>query len=155
MKKIMKELMAKKNLTPKEKKLLAKMKKGGGIFDWLFGTKTTDPTEVTKNFETVKNDICKVCKAAFGEEGCKCGNTAPVTESVTPSGNSSVTPVETNSMTGEGNLEKEPVSPEEVTGDQMKAQGQPERLAKGGKSSKRKSKRSKRKSKKMQKKMNW
>jgi hypothetical protein len=84
MKKIMKELMSKKKLTPKEKKMLKKLQKGGSWW-WPFGSSTTtttsstssntpaDPAAATAKFEQTKEQICTVCKAAFGESGCKCG----------------------------------------------------------------------------------
>ena len=86
MKKIMKELMSKKKLTPKEKKILKKLQKGGSWW-WPFGASTTttgstsstssntpaDPAAATAKFEQTKDEICSVCKAAFGDNGCKCG----------------------------------------------------------------------------------
>lgn len=151
-KKIMKELMAKKKLTSKEKKLLVKMQKGGLFgfdFSAFFGFKKTepdDPATLTKKFEVLKDQICKVCKAAFGEDGCKCGNTAPPMEPDTSSGNSpSMEMQNSQESSGEGDrIPEEPISPAE------EPNGQTGKQTVGGKrkSMKRKMKRSRRASKK-------
>jgi hypothetical protein len=154
----MKELMAKKNLTTKEKKLLAKMKKGGGWFDlsWLFGSKTTatsDPTALNKQLDAVKTQICNVCKAAFGEDGCKCGNTAPPPEEPSMNPNVPVSPINDGQMsTGEGDLKSQEMSnPSAEPVDESQPQPKKENGMVGGrrKSNKKKNKRSKRASKKM------
>ena len=158
-KKIMKELMAKKNLTTKEKKLLAKMKKGGGFFDfsWLFGSKTTTPVDqvtLTKQFDDLKGQVCKVCKAAYGEEGCKCGNTAPPPEEPSNSANVPVSPINDGQIsTGEGDIKSQDVSNSsmEPTDESQPQPNKKENGMVGGrrKSNKNKNKRSKRASKKM------
>lgn len=152
-KKMMKELMAKKKLTPKEKKLLTKMQKGGvwwNPFSW--GSTSTGPVSqvaLTQQYEDVKGQICKVCKAAFGEDGCKCGNTAPPVEPQPTSGNVPVTELKENlSPSGEGDLAREETVP---PSEEPIEQPQPDKTKTGGKgkSMKRKTKRSKRTSKKM------
>jgi hypothetical protein len=159
-KKIMKELMAKKNLTTKEKKLLAKMKKGGGFFDfsWLFGSKTTTPVDqatLTKQFDDLKGQVCKVCKAAFGEDGCKCGNTAPPPEEPSTNPNVPVSPLNDGQMsTGEGDIKSQELSnPSMEPTDESQPQPKDTQTGKMGggkrKSYKNKNKRSKRASKKM------
>jgi hypothetical protein len=153
MKRMMKELMAKKKLTAKEKKLLIKMQKGGvwwNPFSWASDpTGPVDQATLTKQFDDLKGQICKVCKAAFGEDGCKCGNTVPPVEPVSNSGNSPVTELQENqSPSGEGDLAREETtSPSE----EPQVQPQPEKKTSGGKSksSKRANKRSKRASKKI------
>lgn len=153
-KKMMKELMAKKKLTAKEKKLLMKMQKGG-VFSFFspstwFSSDSSpagpvDQATLTKQFEELKGQICKVCKAAFGEEGCKCGNTAPPVETVSNSENAPVTELQENRPpSGEGDLGRE----ENMSSSQ---EYQPDKKTSGGKgkSMKRKMKRSKRMSKKM------
>jgi hypothetical protein len=160
-KKIMKELMAKKKLTSKEKKLLVKMQKGGLFgfdFSAFFGLKKTDPAgpvdqaTLAKQFDDLKGQICKVCKAAFGEEGCKCGNTAPpVEEPMSTSGNSPARELNENQPTsGDGDrIQEESMSPAEEPMGQP--QPQPEKKTSGGKgkSMRRKMKRFRRMSKKM------
>jgi len=159
MKKIMKELMAKKKLTAKEKKLLMKMQKGGvwwNPFSWGSApVGPVDPADLAKQFDDLKSQICKVCKAAFGEDGCKCGNTAPPPGDE-PSTSTNVeatpipiaTPIQTEKRNEDGN------SILEESRD-LDPQAQPKKNNEmvGGKrkSNKKKNKRSKRASKKM----NW
>lgn len=159
MKKMMKELMAKKKLTAKEKKMLMKMQKGGvwwNPFSWGASTPEgpVDQATLTKQFDDLKGQICKVCKAAFGEDGCKCGNTAP--EPSPMSGNLPATELKENqSPSGEGDLAQQgEMSAEEIDSmEQSKSQPQPQPVKPmaGGrsKSMKRKMKRYKRMSRKM------
>jgi hypothetical protein len=160
LKKIMKELMAKKKLTAKEKKLLMKMQKGGRTWLEFFSGKPADTAVVvdqatlTKQYDELKNQVCKVCKAAFGEEGCKCGNAAPPVETQSTSGNAPVTELkEPQSQSGEGDLSRGATveDPELERESQEMSQPQSDKKMAGGKSKsmKRKAKRSKRASKKM------
>jgi hypothetical protein len=156
MKKMMKELMAKKKLTAKEKKLLMRMQKGGAFSffnpsTWFSSDSSTttpvDQATLAKQFDELKGQICKVCKAALGE-GCKCGNTAPPSEPDSNSGNVPVTEKQETPPSGEGDLAiKESMSPMEEPMDDT----QSEKKTSGGKgkSMKRKMKRSRRTSKKM------
>lgn len=158
MKKMMKELMAKKKLTAKEKKLLMKMQKGGvfSFFNpstWFSSDSSTttpvDQATLAKQFDDLKGQICKVCKAAFGEEGCKCGNTAPPLEPVSNSGNVPAMELnETKPPSGEGDLSREDNA---YPSDESEVQPQPDKKTLGGKrkSMKYKMKRSRRASKKM------
>jgi hypothetical protein len=157
-KKIMKELMAKKKLTAKEKKLLMKMQKGGvwwNPFSWISSTTTgpVDQATLTKQFDDLKGQICKVCKAAFGEDGCKCGNTAPPPEEPSTNPNVPVSPINDGQMsTGEGDIKSQDMSnPSVEPGDESQPQPKKENGMVGGrrKSYKNKNKRSKRTSKKM------
>jgi hypothetical protein len=157
MKKMMKELMAKKKLTVKEKKLLMKMQKGGVWWNPLtWGSAPAgpvDPADLTKQFDDLKSQICKVCKAAFGEDGCKCGNTAPL-----PAEESSNVkePLATDTQTGNNEV-VEPMREESENSslestDEAQPQPQPQMGKQNGgrrKSNKKKNKRSKRASKKM------
>lgn len=161
MKKMMKELMAKKKLTPKEKKLLMKMQKGGVWWNPLtWGSSPAGPVDqatLAKQFDDLKSQICKVCKAAFGEDGCKCGNTAPPLEEPSTNPNVPVTPINDGQISnGEGDIKSQDLSnPSAEPTDESQGQGQPKKETGmvGGKrkSSKKKNKRSKRASKKM----NW
>jgi hypothetical protein len=150
-KKIMKELMAKKKLTAKEKKLLMKIQKGGGWFDWLgFGpakpaTAETDPAKMTELVDKMKNTVCETCKAAFGPDGCKCGNTAPpAQEPESNSVNAPVTPLSQPPSDGDNN-------PGQTEENYLQEEQQQEQKQNGGrrKSGKRKNKRSRKTSKKM------
>jgi hypothetical protein len=163
MKKIMKELMAKKKLTAKEKKLLMKMQKGGvwwNPFSW--GSATAGPVDqatLAKQFDDLKSQICKVCKAAFGEDGCKCGNTAPPLNEPSTTPNVPVTPISNGeTSTGEGDVKSQDLSNSNPTAETTdESQPQPKKDTGTGmlggkrKSNKKKNKRSKRASKKM----NW
>ena len=161
MKKMMKELMAKKKLTAKEKKLLMKMQKGGVWWNPLtWGSAPVGPVDqatLAKQFDDLKSQICKVCKAAFGEDGCKCGNTAPPLEEPSTNPNVPVTPINDGQISnGEGDIKSQDLSnPSAEPTDESQGQGQPKKETGmvGGKrkSSKKKNKRSKRASKKM----NW
>lgn len=154
-KKMIKELMAKKKLTSKEKKLLMRMQKGGVWWNpstWFSSTTTpVDEAALTKQFEDLKSQICKVCKAAYGEEGCKCGNTAPVPPMAEPTSateNSPATELPENQQpSGDGDLKSEESMP---PAGESTTQPQPGKQIIGGKrrSSKRKNKRSRRMSKK-------
>jgi len=152
-KKMMKELMAKKKLTPKEKKLLTKMQKGGVWWNPLtWGSTPTGPVDqatLTKQLDDVKGQVCKVCKSAFGEDGCKCGNTAPPVEPQPTSGNVPATELQENqSPSGEGDIAREDTMPPT---EEPIEQPQPDKTKTGGKgkSMKRKAKRSKKTAKKM------
>jgi hypothetical protein len=159
MKKMMKELMAKKKLTVKEKKLLMKMQKGGVWWNPLtWGSAPADPVDqatLAKQYEDLKSQICKVCKAAFGEDGCKCGNTAPPVNEPSTNANVPVTPINNGqTSTGEGDVKSQELSnPSAEPTDESQPQPKKETGMVGGKrkSNKKKNKRSKRASKKM----NW
>jgi hypothetical protein len=161
MKKMMKELMAKKKLTVKEKKLLMKMQKGGVWWNPLtWGSDPAGPVDqatLAKQFDDLKSQICKVCKAAFGEDGCKCGNTAPPVNEPSTNPNVPVTPISNGeTSTGEGDVKSQELtnlSAEPTDESQPQPKDAQTGKMRGGKrkSNKKKNKRSKRASKKM----NW
>jgi hypothetical protein len=154
-KKIMKELMAKKKLTAKEKKLLMKMQKGGRTWwEFLSGKPAdtavaVDQATLTKQFDDLKGQICNVCKAAYGEDGCKCGNTAPPSPSPSPSPSSPEQP-EPEAQTL-NTPASELTTDNENNYDQQELTDEERQRQQGGrrKSGKRKNKRSRKTSKKM------
>jgi hypothetical protein len=164
-KKMMKELMAKKKLTAKEKKFLMKMQKGGVWWNPLtWGSTPAGPVDeatLAKQYEDLKGQICKVCKAAFGEDGCKCGNTAPPSEEPSTNPNVPVTPINDGQISnGEGDIKSQDLSnsnPSAEPTDESQGQGQPKKNTGmvGGKRKSNKNKNKNKRSKRASKKMNW